>query len=85
MALIKYKKLSKARGVTVPKDLAANIGLFAGSAVDLVETAEGILLRKHVPTCVFCGSVESVDTVKGKEICAKCAREMRKEIDSKYA
>lgn len=85
MELIKHKKLSKARGVTVPKDLAANIGLFAGSAVDLVETTEGILLRKHIPTCVFCGSVESVDMVKGKEICAKCACEMREKINSKYA
>lgn len=83
--MIKYKKLSKARGVTIPKDLAANLGLFAGSAIDLVETAEGILLRKHVPTCVFCGSAEFVDTVKGKEICAKCAHEMREEINSKYA
>ena len=85
MSLIKYKKLSKARGVTVPKDLAANLGMFAGAAVDLVETSEGILLRKHVPTCVFCGSVESVDTVKGREICAKCACEMREAINSKYA
>lgn len=83
--MIKYKKLSKARGVTIPKDLAANLGLFAGSAVDLVETTEGILLRKHVPTCVFCGSVESVDTVKDKEVCAKCAYEMREEINNKYA
>lgn len=83
--MIKYKKLSKARGVTVPKDLAANLGMFAGTAVDLVETAEGILLRKHVPTCVICGSVESVDTVKSREICAKCANEMREEINSKYA
>ncbi len=85
MALIKYKKLSKARSVTVPKDLAANAGMFAGGAVDLVETADGILLRNHVPTCVLCGSVEAVNTVKGKEICAKCACEMREEIDSKYA
>lgn len=85
MSLIKYKRLSKARGVTIPKDLAANLGMFAGAAVDLVETDEGILLRKHVPSCVFCGSVESVDTVKGKEVCAKCAREMREEINSKYA
>lgn len=85
MALIKYKKLSKARGITVPKDLAANLGIFAGSAVDLVEREDGILLRKHVPTCVFCGSIESVDTVKGREICAKCACEMREEINSKYA
>lgn len=85
MALVKHKKLSKVRGVTIPKDLAANLGMFAGTAVDLVETDEGILLRKHVQTCVFCGSIESVDTVKGKEICAKCAREMREEINSKYA
>lgn len=83
--MIKYKKLSKTRGVTVPKDLAANLGLFAGSAIDLVEMKEGILLRKHVPTCVFCGSVESVDTVKGKEVCAKCAGKIREEINSKYA
>lgn len=85
MGLIKYKKISGARGVTIPKDLAANIGIRAGTAVDMVETADGILLRKHVPTCVFCGSAESVNTVKGKEICANCAYEIREEINSKYA
>ena len=85
MSLVKYKRLSKARGVTIPKDLAANLGMFAGTAVDLVETSMGILLRKHIPSCVICGSIESVDTVKGKEVCAKCAREMREEINSKYA
>ena len=85
MSLVKYKRLSKTRGLTIPKDLAANLGMFAGVAVDLVETAMGILIRKHIPTCFFCGSIESVDTVKGKEICAKCAREMREEINSKYA
>lgn len=85
MGLTKHKRLSKSRSVTVPKDLAANLGLFAGAAVDLVEAEDCILLRKHVPTCVYCGSVESVDTVKGKEICAKCACEIRKEINEKYA
>lgn len=85
MALVKYKKVSKARGITVPKDIAEVYGIFAGAAVDLVELNDGILLRKHLPTCVLCGSIESVDTVKGKEICAKCAREMREEINNKYA
>lgn len=85
MALVKYKKVSKARGITVPKDIAEVYGIFAGAAVDLVERNDGILLRKHLPTCTLCGSTESVDTVKGKEICAKCAREMREEINIKYA
>lgn len=83
--LVKYKKLSKARGITVPKDLAANAGFFAGAAVDLVETEEGVLLRKHVPTCSVCGSIVEVNTVLGKEICAECAAKMAKEIGEKYA
>ncbi|MGN1137108.1 MAG: AbrB/MazE/SpoVT family DNA-binding domain-containing protein [Oscillospiraceae bacterium] len=85
MSLVKYKKVSKARSITVPKDLAEDYGIFAGAAVDLVLQTDGILVRKHLPTCAICGSIESVDTVRGKEICAKCAREIREEINSKYA
>lgn len=85
MAELKHKKVTKARGVTIPKDIAEMYGVFAGAAVDLVARDDGILIRKHLPTCTLCGSTESVDTVKGKEICAKCAREMREEINIKYA
>lgn len=81
----KYKKLSKARGITIPKDIAAETGIFGGSAVDLTATDKGILITKHIPTCIYCGSAESVGELRGKEICAKCAREIRKELDNIYA
>lgn len=83
--LQKSKKLSKTRGLTVPKDLAAAKGLFAGNSIDLVETDDGVLVRNHIPTCRFCGSTESVSTVMGEEVCAKCACKMREEINEKYA
>lgn len=81
----KSKRLNKARGLTVPKDLAAAKGLFAGNAIDLVETDDGILVRNHVPTCRYCGSTESIGTIMNEEVCAKCAAEIRKEINEKYA
>lgn len=81
----KSKKLNKTRGLTVPKDLAAAKGLFAGNAIDLVEVEDGILVRNHVQTCRFCGSTESVGTIMGEEVCAKCACKMREEINEKYA
>lgn len=84
MDIIKHKKLSKSRGVTIPKDLAAAKGFYAGNGVDLIEVEDGILLRNHVPVCRFCGSVESVAKVKGEEICAKCAVELRAEIAEKF-
>ena len=45
--LVKHKKITKGNGVTLPKDLRANFGIHAGQGIDLVETSEGILLKKH--------------------------------------
>ena len=84
MAIIKHKRLSKARGVTIPKDLSAAKGLFSGNGVDLVEVDDGVLIRNHVPVCRFCGSVESVGTIKGEEVCAKCAADIKSEIECKF-
>lgn len=79
------KVLSQRRSLTIPKDVAAKLGLFSGHAVDLEATEDGLLIRNHVLTCRFCGSTESVGTIKGEEVCAKCANEIRKEINEKYA
>ena len=83
--MIKYKKLTKSRTVTIPKDLSAVTGIHAGMAVDLIEHSEGILIKKHIPACVCCGSIESVGMLRGKELCAKCACKIRKELDEIYA
>lgn len=74
--MVKHKKLTRNNGLTIPKDLRANYGMLAGQGLDLVETDEGILIRKHVPTCFCCGSIESVKTFKGFEICAECRKGM---------
>lgn len=81
----KSKKLTSKAGLTIPKDMRFDAGFTGGMAVDLERTNEGILIKQHLPTCRFCGSVESVGKVKGMEICAKCALEIKKEVEAKYA
>lgn len=83
--MVKYKRLSKARALTIPKDISAQTGILAGMAVDMTAADNGILITKHIPSCVYCGSIESVGELRGQEICAKCAREIRKELDKIYA
>lgn len=75
--MTKHKKLTSKCGVTIPKDVRANYGLIGGQAVDLVETNDGILLRKHLPTCFCCGSIEKVKVFKGFEICENCSIELK--------
>ena len=45
----KFKRLSKARSITIPRDLAAQLDMGAGTAVDLTATQDGnknsILIR----------------------------------------
>lgn len=82
--MVHHKVLSRTRSVTIPKDMAAVKDIRAGAGIDLVDTEDGILIRNHLPVCRFCGSKESVGTVKGEEVCAKCAAEIRAEIAEKY-
>ena len=77
---IKHKKLSKASGVTIPKDMRLSAGFVPGTAVDLTETEDGILIRKHVPVCRFCGSRDKVVRFHGEEICAVCAADLNEEV-----
>lgn len=82
--MIKHKRLTSKSGITIPKDLRHRVGYTPGMAVDLVATGEGVLVRKHVPTCSICGSVDSVVGVHGYEICKGCVALMAEEVRKRY-
>lgn len=79
---MKSKKLSARAGLTIPKDLRAETGLLGGVVVDLVPREDGILMRKHVPTCNICGSATDVRKIEiiEKELCGNCLSLIRKEL-----
>lgn len=81
--MVKSKRLTKGRSVTIPKDLAAESGILGGAAVDLISAEDMIMIRRHVPACAFCGK-----DVTGKEyrlcektVCSACAKRIREELD----
>lgn len=82
---IKHKKLTSKAAVTILKDLRLSAGLGGGMAVDLIERDDGILIRKHVPVCRYCGSVEDVLIIRQDEICCSCAAAISAEINQKLA
>ncbi|WP_124100905.1 AbrB/MazE/SpoVT family DNA-binding domain-containing protein [Ruminococcus sp. Marseille-P6503] len=83
--MIKHKKLTSKAAVTIPKDLRLSAGFGGGMAVDLIERDDGILIRKHVPVCRYCGSVEDVLKIRQDEICCSCAAAIAAEISQKLA
>lgn len=75
------KCLTSKNGVTIPKHVRAETGFLPGMAVDIETVEDGVLIRKHMPTCRFCGGVHDVVKIHGMEMCGDCAAAIRKELD----
>lgn len=38
-----------------------------------------IVLKKYMPSCVFCNDTKGIINYKGKNICAACMRELKRQ------
>ena len=79
----KFKKLSKGRSVTIPKDMAAHLDLNPGDAVDLTAAGNGdLIIRRHTEACRFCRGTENIKRFADIVICPLCATKMYQEVCS---
>lgn len=74
------KRLTSKSGITIPKQLRAELGFTPGMAVDMETTSKGVLLYQHRPTCRFCGRIEDVVTVAQMQMCRACAAALKQEV-----
>lgn len=70
------KKITKNGGITIPRGIRQETGILPGVPVDVTTDETGIHIAKHVPACIYCGSVDEVKTVCGVEVCRLCAEKM---------
>lgn len=78
-----YKKVSKAGGVTIPSPLRHALNIPKGAAIEMTTTPDDeIIIKKHIPTCLCCGTADHVKTINGVELCAECAKRFIAEADS---
>lgn len=78
--MTKFKKISKARSITIPKDVAAHLDFDAGDAIELTASNGSLLITKHVNTCRFCGGAGNVKQFDDIFICPLCAARLYKEV-----
>lgn len=74
------KRVSKSGGISIPVGLRRELTIRPGDALDVETDAQGnVILKRHLPRCVFCGSTENVSIFMGKGICRNCAGQIGKE------
>lgn len=58
--------------VVIPIELRRTFGIEEKDGLEIYTDNDRIILRKHEPACVFCGSADEVATFKGKNVCKEC-------------
>lgn len=81
MGVLKHKKLTSKRGVSLTKDICAYAGLEGGDPVDIAAEDDGtVTIKKHTPKCRFCGDDRSAVSVMGIDVCPSCAERLAREV-----
>lgn len=77
----KYRKISKAGGITIPSDVRRELNIQAGDGFELdVSRSDGsIKLVRYRTRCIFCNDTENVKVFNGKGICRNCMERVDKE------
>lgn len=65
--------------IVLPKELRKVLGVKENeTSMEILVDGENVILRKYEPACIFCGEARNVINYKGKNICKKCLKELRK-------
>ena len=58
--------------VVLPADLRHSLGIREGDVLDVTVEDGHLVLSRHEPLCVFCGSRDGLKEHAGRHVCSRC-------------
>jgi transcriptional pleiotropic regulator of transition state genes len=68
------RKVDELGRVVLPIELRRILDIEAKDSLEIFVEGKTVVLRKYEPECVFCGEVSNVTTIKGKNVCSTCVK-----------
>lgn len=63
--------------IVLPRDLRKSLNLNDHDSVEFFLEGNTIVIKKYLPTCIFCGNAENLVSFKGKCVCPSCAKKLQ--------
>ncbi len=63
----------------IPSELRKIMDIDVQDPIEVYVEDNNIIIKKYIPSCVFCGEKSNNIEYMGRSICKKCLSEMRKE------
>ena len=62
--------------LVLPMELRRSFELKPKDGVEIYTNGDTIVLKKHEPSCIFCGSTKKLADYADKPICAECVKKI---------
>ena len=66
------RKVDDLGRIVLPIELRRTLDIDVKDPLEIFVEGDTILLKKHDPACVFCGSSRNIRSYRGKNVCADC-------------
>ena len=67
--------------IVIPVELRRTLEVSEGDALEIFSEDNTIILRKYLPSCIFCGNSRDVSTYTGHNVCPACAEELGRRFE----
>ena len=72
------RKVDELGRIVLPSELRKSIGIDVKDSLEIYTSGDSVILKKYLPSCVFCGEANDITTFKNKNICKNCLRQISK-------
>ncbi len=71
------KSVDELGRIVLPKKMRENLDIDIRDQVELFVEGDRIILKKYMPTCIFCESEQNIMIFNGKRVCAECLKSLK--------
>lgn len=72
------RKVDELGRIVLPSELRKSLGIDVKDSLEIYTSGDSVILKKYLPSCVFCGEANDITIFKNKNICKNCLRQISK-------
>lgn len=71
------RKVDELGRVVIPRELRDKFDINTKDSIAIFVEGTGIILKRYIRGCIFCGEVRNTTEFKGKTLCMNCLEEIQ--------
>lgn len=72
------RKVDELGRIVLPSELRKSLGIDVKDSLEIYTSGDSVILKKYLPSCIFCGEANDITVFKNKNICKNCLKQISK-------